>query len=119
VRGAPSNGRPYRDRREFIALLGGATVAWPLPLSAQQGERVRRIAVLSGGASTDPQGQSGLAAFAKGLQELGWTPGRNIAIEHRFAAGETERMRTLAKELVEWKPDLIVGSTTQVVAALQ
>jgi putative ABC transport system substrate-binding protein len=105
-------------RREVIALLGGAA-AWPLVARAQQADRMRRIGVLYGGAATDVQAQPGLARFTRALEELGWTPGRNIVIEYRFAAGDTDRMRTHAKELVELRPDVIVASTTQAVAALQ
>jgi ABC-type uncharacterized transport system substrate-binding protein len=105
-------------RREFITLLGGAA-AWPLAARAQQRDRMRKIGVLYGGSTADPQGRSQLAAFAKAMLELGWTPEHNIAIEYRWAAGDADRMRTLAKELVGLQPDLIVGHTTQVVSALQ
>jgi putative ABC transport system substrate-binding protein len=105
-------------RRNFITLVGGA-VAWPLAVLAQQPSQMRRIAVLSSFADSDPEEQSGLAAFAKALQNLGWTSGRNVVIELRFAGGESDRMRSYAKELVEWRPDVIVGHTTPVVAALR
>src|SRR5262249_21175484 len=93
--------RPTRssmNRRTLLALLGGAA-AWPRMVHAQQSERLRRIGVLYGGSQADPQGQAGLAAFMKSLRELGWVAGRNIAIEQRFADGDTDRMRALAKEL--------------------
>ena len=106
-------------RREFIGLLGGTLAAWPLAARAQQPERMRRIGVLYGGVSTDVQAQAGLARFTRAFEELGWTPGRNIEIEYRFAAGDTDRMGTFAKELVELKPDVLVAHTTPVVAALQ
>ena len=105
-------------RREFITLLGGAA-AWPAVARAQQPERVRRIGVLYGGNLADSQGQVGLAAFTKAMRELGWVPGRNIAIEQRYADGDTNRMRALAKELIGLGPDLVVAQTTPVVAALQ
>jgi putative tryptophan/tyrosine transport system substrate-binding protein len=105
-------------RREFIAGLGGVVV-WPVVAGAQQSDRMRRIGVLIANAEGDSQAQSGLAKFTKALQELGWTDGRNIRIDYRWAAAEPERMQTFAKELVDLKPDLIVGQTTPVVAALQ
>jgi putative tryptophan/tyrosine transport system substrate-binding protein len=105
-------------RREFIAGIGGAA-AWPLVARAQQTGSMRRIGVLIANAEGDSQAQSGLAKFTKALQELGWTDGRNIRIDYRWAAAEPERMQTFAKELVDLKPDLIVGQTTPVVAALQ
>jgi len=106
-------------RRELVALLGGAAASWPLVARAQQPERMRRIGVLYGGVSTDVQAQAGLARFTRAFEELGWAPGRNIEIEYRFAAGDTDRIGTFAKELVELKPDVLVAHTTPVVAALQ
>jgi putative tryptophan/tyrosine transport system substrate-binding protein len=105
-------------RREFIVGLGGAA-AWPLAARAQQGDRIRRIGVLLAYAEGDPQVQPNLAAFAKALKELGWADGRNIRIDYRWAAADVDRMQTFAKELVSLQPDLIVGHTTPVVAALQ
>jgi putative tryptophan/tyrosine transport system substrate-binding protein len=78
-------------RREFIALFGAAT-AWPLPLTAQQPERVRRIGVLSGLAENDPEGHVRVAAFQEGLQKLGWTEGRNVRIDIRWGTPEAETM---------------------------
>ena len=106
-------------RRDFISLVGSAAAAWPIAARAQQGERVRRIGILLGNTEGDSQTQAGLAAFTKALGELGWTDGRNIRIDYRWAAADVDRMRTLAKELVSLQPDLIVGHTTQVVAELQ
>jgi ABC-type uncharacterized transport system substrate-binding protein len=103
-------------RREFITLLGGAA-EWPLGARAQS-ERMRRIAMLSGIAAVDPEGQARLAAFQQGLKELGWTTGRNLRIDLRASTGDAVEMRTLAKELAELKPDLMVGVTTPAVAAL-
>ena len=74
-------------RRKFITLLGGAAVAWPLAARAQQAERMRRIGVLMSTATDDPEGQARIAAFAQGLQQLGWTDGRNVRIDTRWAAG--------------------------------
>ena len=90
-------------RREFISLIGGAA-AWPLAAQAQQLERMRRIGVLMAYGEGDAEGQSFTAAFVHGLQELGWTNGRNLRIDYRWAAGDVERMRALAKELVELNP---------------
>ena len=85
-------------RRQFITLLGGAAAGWPLAARAQQApERMRRIGVLYGGVSTDVQAQAGLARFTRAFEELGWAPGRNIEIEYRFAAGDTDRIGTLRK----------------------
>jgi putative tryptophan/tyrosine transport system substrate-binding protein len=106
-------------RREFITLLGGAGVAWPLAARAQHAERVRQIGLLYGGSRADPQGQAGLAAFTKAMRQMGWVPGSNVAIEQRFADGDADRARILARELMGLRPDLVVGHTTPVVAALQ
>ena len=106
-------------RRAFLSVLGGAIAAWPLAAHAQQSGQKRRIGVLLGNAEGDPQAVAGLAAFKTALQELGWIDGRNIQIDYRFAAADVDRMQTLAKELVVLQPDLIMGHTTPVVAALQ
>jgi putative ABC transport system substrate-binding protein len=105
-------------RREFITLLGAAAAGWPLAASAQQGERMRRIGVLIPLAADDPQSQRRLTAFVQGLQELGWTDGRNIRIETRWTAGDTDRMRRHAAELVALAPDVILASGGTVVGAL-
>jgi ABC-type uncharacterized transport system substrate-binding protein len=105
-------------RREFITLLGGAAAAWPSAARAQRPERMRRIGVLTGSAESDPEAAPRVAAFERGLAELGWISGRNIVIDYRWAAGEPALMQALAKELVELQPDVLVGSTTPVVAAL-
>src|SRR5919106_1265946 len=96
-------------RRDFITLLGGAA-AWPLASRAQQQERMRRIGVLIGIAD-DAEGQARLAAFQKGMQELGWNEGREIQMAVRFTAGTAERARTYAAELVSMTPDAIVANT--------
>ena len=103
-------------RREFITLLGGA-VAWPLAARAQ-GERTRRIGVLMNLTADDPELPARLAAFAQGLADLGWTIGRNLRIDYRWAAGDPERIRRDADELVALAPDLILSSGTPTVAAL-
>jgi putative ABC transport system substrate-binding protein len=101
-------------RREFITLLGGAAAAW----RAQQAERVRRIGLLMG-AADDGEGQARVRALEQGLQELGWTDGRNIQIETRFGGGDVGRIRADAAELVALAPGVIVGNTTPVVRALR
>ena len=80
-------------RREFITLIGGAAAAWPLAARAQQPERMRRIGVLTPFAADDPEGQARLSAFMQGLQELGWTDGRDIHIETRFGEADIGRIR--------------------------
>jgi putative tryptophan/tyrosine transport system substrate-binding protein len=104
-------------RREFITLLGGAA-AWPLVARAQQADRIRRIAMLSGLAASDPEAQVRVTAFQQGLKELGWTTGHNLQIDFRWSTGDAAEMQTLARELVDLKPELIVGMTTPAVAAL-
>ena len=86
-------------RREFITLIGGAAVAWPLAARAQQGERVRRIGVLMSAVEGDQRGLESITAFAQGLAELGWTVGRNVRIEYRWGAGDLDRFRRYANEL--------------------
>jgi putative ABC transport system substrate-binding protein len=105
------------NRREFITLLGGAA-AWPLAARAQQGERMRRIGVLMPLAAGDPEGQVRLMAFVQGLQEHGWTVGRNVQLDIRWAAGEPNLIRRYAAELVGLAPDVILGAVTTSVQAL-
>ena len=93
-----------------MTLLGGAAAAWPLAARAQQpGERMRRIGVLNSSAENDPQAQSFVGAFREGLEKLGWTDGRNATIDTRWSAGDAERLRADAVELVGSRPDVIVG----------
>ena len=105
-------------RRAFITLLGGAVAAWPLAARAQQNERVRRIGLLMGVAD-DRAGQTRVTALKQGLQELGWTDGRNIQIEIRFGGADTGRIQAHAAELVTLAPDVIVGQGTPVIRALR
>src|ERR1700745_1106192 len=100
-------------RREFMTVLGGAAIGWPLAGPAQ-GERLRRSGGLMGSAESDRARQSFVTAFTEALQELGWSSGRNIHIEYRWGAGDAERIRDFARELVEMHLDLIVGHTTPV-----
>jgi putative ABC transport system substrate-binding protein len=106
-------------RREFITLLGGGTVVWPLAVRAQQGERMRRIGVLMPQAADDPEYQARLAAFLQGLQELGWTVGRNVRIDYRWGAGDAERIRRYAAELAALAPDIILATGASTVGPLQ
>ena len=94
-------------RRDFITLLGGATV-WPLAAQAQQGERMRRIGVLQGGAD-NPRSQPNTAAFLQALQQLGWTDGRNLKIDYRWPAGDPDKARKYAAELVALAPDVFLA----------
>ena len=97
-------------RREFITLLGGAAVAFPLAASAQQRERTRRIGVLMNLASDDAEGQARLAAFLQGLQEAGLAVGRNMRIDLRWGGGDPESFRKQASELVALAPDIVFAS---------
>ena len=107
------------NRRQMIAALGGAAVAWPLAARAQQPDRVRRIGVLMGYAESDSDAQAWYAAFQEELQRLGWTAGRNTQIDTRWATpDDVELMRRFAQELVELQPDLILSSTTPTTSAL-
>jgi putative tryptophan/tyrosine transport system substrate-binding protein len=105
-------------RREFITLLSGAA-AWPLAARAQQAERVRRIGVLMTQAEDDPEGQTRLLALAQGLQESGWTIGRNVRIDTRWGQGDAERYRRYAAELVALAPDVILVNGPAALAQLQ
>jgi ABC-type uncharacterized transport system substrate-binding protein len=105
-------------RRSFITLLSGAAAAWPLAAHAQQQERMRRIGVLMGFAENDPAAQSWLAAFRDALTKLGWKEAGNLQIEVRWAAADPDRIRTLAKELVDLRPEAIFAQTTPVISTL-
>src|SRR6266699_1933911 len=106
-------------RREFITLLGGTALAWPLDARAQQPDRMRRIGVLMGYPESDVEAQAYIAAFRGGLQKLGWTEGRNIRIDTRWATpADADSMQRFAKELVTLQPDLILSNTTPTTAAL-
>jgi putative tryptophan/tyrosine transport system substrate-binding protein len=104
-------------RRKLLVALGGAA-AWPLAARAQQGERMRRVGVLMNLAADDPEAPARVAALAQGLGELGWTVGRNVMIDYRWAAGDVERNRKYAAELVALAPQVIVANSSQAVAAL-
>jgi putative tryptophan/tyrosine transport system substrate-binding protein len=106
-------------RRDFITCLGGAA-AWPLTAHAQQADRIRRIGVLVALAEDDPEIKARLAAFRQGLEKRGWSEGRNVSIDTRFAPDSSaDRVQVLARELIALQPDVIFAQTTPVVAALQ
>jgi putative ABC transport system substrate-binding protein len=105
-------------RREFITLFGVAALAGPWAARAQQPDRVRRVGVLMSRAADDPEEQARLSAFRQGLQELGWTDGRNVRIDYRWAAADAGRSRTYAAELVALAPDVILASASASVASL-
>src|SRR5262249_51563014 len=111
--GARRRGHRMIERRAFITLLGGAAAAWPLAARAQQPDRIPRIGVLMGVVESLPVYQANLGAFREGLQTLGWTDGRNVRIDTRWAApGNVEALQRGAKELVAMQPDLILSHTT-------
>src|SRR6516165_72817 len=95
------------NRRALITLLGGAA-AWPLAARAQQGQRMRRIGVLYPAGENDRRAKTNVSAFTQALADLGWTDGRNVQMDLRWAGADTDRMRALAKELVALQPDIIV-----------
>jgi putative ABC transport system substrate-binding protein len=107
-------------RRQFIGLLGGA-VAWPLAARAQQTERMRRIGVLTSAVESDPTATvlASITAFAQGLGELGWTVGRNVQIEYRWGAGDPDRFRRYAVELIALSPDVVLATAGSIVGAFQ
>ena len=106
-------------RREFIRLLGGAAVAWPLTVRAQQAGQVRRVGVLMPESESAPESKARVAAFHARLQELGWTPGRNLQIDYRWGMGDIERTRTLAVDLVNSAPDALLAVATPSLVAIQ
>ena len=105
-------------RRTFIAGLGSA-VAWPLAANAQQGDRVRRIGVLMGSDENDPVFKPRLSAFTQALAGLGWTDGRNVRLDVRYAGGDSNRIRAFAQELVGSQPDIVLAGSTTATIALQ
>jgi putative ABC transport system substrate-binding protein len=107
------------ERRKFLATLGGAAAAWPFAARAQQAGGMRRIGVLMSMVESDPRGLEYITAFAQGLAELGWTVGRNVRIEYRWGAGDLDRFRKYAAELVALSPDVIVATAGSIVDMLQ
>jgi putative ABC transport system substrate-binding protein len=106
-------------RRDVLTLLGGAAAAWPVGARAQQGVRIRRVGVLIGLAEDDPLGQVRIGAFRQTMQQLGWTDGGNVRIEVRWGAGDANRLRKYAEELVALAPDAILASGGVTMQALQ
>src|SRR5262249_19080137 len=104
------------NRRTFSMVIAGAA-AWPIVAHAQRNERVRRVGVIMGFAEDDEVWQAYLATFRRELQELGWTDGRNIRFDYRFAGESEERMRSMAEDIVALAPDVIFVSTNSVVSA--
>src|SRR6266581_1157943 len=105
-------------RRNFLTLLGGAAVA-PVVAHAQQGERMRRVGVLMSMVESDPRGLEDITAFAQGLAQQGWIVGRNVRIEYRWGAGDLDRFRRYAAELVALSPDVVLASAGSIVGAFQ
>ena len=105
-------------RRQFISALGGAAATWPLAARAQQGESMRRIGVLTNLATGDSEDQTRNAAFLQGLQQLGWTVGRNVRIDYRWGAGDADRNRRNATELAALAPDVILVTGTPILGPL-
>jgi putative tryptophan/tyrosine transport system substrate-binding protein len=106
-------------RRDFIAVFGGAAVTWPFGAGAQQGERMRRIGVLLNLAADDPESQRRMTAFVQGLQQLGWTDGRNVRIDTRSGAADPDRIPRYAAELIALEPDVILAATAFVTGAVR
>ena len=106
-------------RREFVALIGSTAASWPLVARAQQPERLRRIGVLISSREDDPDGQARAALLRQGLSELGWTEGRNIHIDYRWAGGDAAQAKADAAELVSQKPEVIVANSTLSLAAVR
>src|SRR5215470_15194967 len=105
-------------RCEFMPLLSGAA-AWPLAARAQQGDRVRRIGVLMAGDENDPLEKTFVSAFTQAIAGLGWTEGRNVRMDLRWAGGDINRMRALAQEFVGLQPDIILTDSTAATIAVQ
>jgi putative tryptophan/tyrosine transport system substrate-binding protein len=106
-------------RREFMTLLGGAAAGWPMAGRAQHSERKQRIGVLMSGAEDDPETQARLVGIRQGLARLGWSEGRNLQIDYRYASASPEKAQAYAKELVTLQPDVILAPSQVVAAVLQ
>jgi putative ABC transport system substrate-binding protein len=119
LRRPETSGEDYMKRRDFITLLGGAAASWPFATRAQQADRVRRIAVLNAFGENDPEPKRWLSGFLQGLQELGWTNGRNLRMDVRWTASNVDLMPIFAKELIDLQPDVILTNSTPLTAILQ
>jgi putative tryptophan/tyrosine transport system substrate-binding protein len=106
-------------RRDFVRAIVGSATAWPLTARAQQVEHVRRIGVLLPWAADNAIFQARMAAFLEGLQQLGWTDGRNVRIDTRWSAGDADLMRKYAGELVALRPDVVMTFSSNAVPPLQ
>jgi putative tryptophan/tyrosine transport system substrate-binding protein len=106
-------------RREFITLIGGAAAAWPLAAQGQQPDLVRRVAILISGAGTDPEMQARVVTIRQRLDSLGWSEGRNLRIDIRFAEADPGRHVSLARALVALRPDAIIAYSTPIASALR
>ena len=106
-------------RRDFIKVVAGSAITWPPAARGEQPSGARRIGVLMSFAEDDTLSKEALAGFQQGLESFGWSEGRNLRIEYRFAAGKADRFQALAKELVATKPDIILAQGTASTAALQ
>jgi putative tryptophan/tyrosine transport system substrate-binding protein len=106
-------------RREFISLIGGVAVAWPLAARAQQSDRVRVIGSLNILAEDDPEAKLRMAAFKQGLQQLGWTEGSNVRIEERWAGNDAGRVHKFAAELAALAPDVVLTSGSVTMGPVQ
>jgi len=106
------------QRRDFITLLGGAAVAWPLAVRAQQPKRMRRIGVLMVNDASDLDGQARILAFRNGLRDLGWNEGGNIQIDYRWGAGDFDRAQAYVSELLALSPDVVLANGTPALSAL-
>jgi ABC transporter substrate binding protein len=115
----PSSRASRMRRRNFIAGLVSTTAAWPFATRAQQGEPMRRIGFLSPIAENDPDNQNWIKGLTQRLEELGWTNGRNVRIDFRFAGADSSRMPRLATELLESRPEVLVAATIGPATALR
>ena len=106
-------------RRDFIKIIAGSTAAWPLIVRAQQTDRIPRVGVLLGIGENDPEAKTRVKAFQQGLRDLGWFESQNIRIDYRFAASNPVLINKYVAELVTLVPDVIVGNSTPVLAALR
>ena len=106
-------------RRDFIKVIAGAAISWPLGARAQQPDKMRRVGVLMQFAADDPEGQRSVAALQQALQRLGWSEGRDVQIDIRWGRNDVDRDRKYAAELIALAPDVVLGSGTLQVAALQ
>jgi putative ABC transport system substrate-binding protein len=106
-------------RREFLALIGGAAICAASSAGAQAAGAVRKLGVLLSGIESDPDSQVRIAAFRRGLSDLGWQEGENVQIEYRWSAGKSDLIQRYAEELVALKPDVILANSTPVIAMLK